>query len=200
MSEFDGASGPAAPVTATAPHASKASTRLLVVAFIVAFTLMLLVPVWFLLGVVGSGGGHVHGGAKITPEWFTSKVNEQQQRYGLPDGSVRVPPGNKVLVTMPDGLVVPASTSKVYIMMRQFSFTPNTIRLQFGGLYDLLFYSPDVFHGASVIQDGSLNAVVMPNMTSKLTVRVTQTGEVQLLCNEYCGLGHHLMKGRIVVE
>ena len=45
-----------------------------------------------------------------------------------------------------------------------------------------------------------LNAVVMPNMTSKLTVRVTQTGEIQLICNEYCGMGHHIMKATIIVE
>lgn len=180
--------------------AVKGSTLFLVVAFAVAFMVMLLIPTWYLLGVVGAGGGHVHGGAKISQEWFVTKINDQQQKYGLPDGSVRIPPGGKVRVRMPDGLVVPASTSKVYIMMRQFSFTPHTIRLQFGGLYDLIFFSPDVFHGASVVQDGSLNAVVMPNMTSKLTVRVTKTGEIQLLCNEYCGLGHHLMKGRLIVE
>lgn len=178
----------------------KGSTPLLVIGFVVAFMVMLVIPTWFFLGAVGAGAGHVHGGAKISPEWFVSKVNEQQQKYGLPDGSVRIPPGNKVVVTMPDGLVVPASTSKVYIMMRQFSITPNVIRLQFGGLYDLLFYSPDVFHGASLIQDGSLNAVVMPEMTSKLSIRVTKVGEIQILCNEYCGLGHHLMLARIIVE
>lgn len=179
---------------------AKASTAFLVVAFVVAFMVMLEVPTWYALGVVGTGAGHVHGGARITQEWFITKINDQQQKYGLPDGSVRIPPGNKVRVAMPDGLVVAASTSKVYIMMRQYSFVPNTIRLQYGGLYDLIFFSPDVFHGASVIQDGSLNAVVMPNMTSKLTVRVTKLGEIQLLCNEYCGLGHHLMRGKIIVE
>ncbi|MBI4302044.1 MAG: hypothetical protein HY664_05520 [Chloroflexi bacterium] len=182
------------------PASAKGSVPLLVGGFVVAFMVMILIPVWFLLGAVGAGAGHVHGGAKISQEWFVSKINAQQQKYGLPDGSVRIPPGNKVTVTMPDGLVVPASTSKVYIMMRQFSFTPSTVRLQFGGLYDLLFFSPDVFHGASLIQDGSLNAVVMPNMTSKLTVRVTKLGEIQILCNEYCGLGHHLMMGKIIVE
>lgn len=175
-------------------------TYYLMAAFIVSFMVMLVIPAWFLLGAVGAGAGHVHGGASISQEWFVTKINDQQEKYGLPDGSVRIPPGNKVLVTMPDGLVVPASTSKVYIMMRQFSFTPNTVRLQFGGLYDLIFFSPDVFHGASLIQDGSLNAVVMPNMTSKLTVMLTKRGEIQLLCNEYCGLGHHLMEGRIIVE
>ncbi len=187
-------------VKATPTQGVRVSIALLVLAFVVAFMVNLLIPTWFALGVVGAGGGHVHGGAKISQEWFVSKLNEQQQKYGLPDGSVRVPPGNKALVTMPDGLVVPTSSSKVYIMMRQYSFTPQTIRLRFGGLYDLIFFSPDVFHGVSLIQDGSLNAVVMPEMTSKLTVRVTRSGEIKLICNEYCGLGHHLMTARIIVE
>lgn len=179
---------------------AKGSAGFLVAAFIVAFLVMVLVPTWFALGVVGAGGAHVHGGVKISQEWFTSKINEQQKKYGLPDSSVRIPPGDKVMVTMPDGLVVPTSTSKVYIMSRQFSFTPNTIRLQYGGLYDIIFFSPDVFHGGSVIMEGSLNTVIMPDMTTKILVRPTKLGEIEIRCTEYCGVGHHLMKAKIIVE
>lgn len=185
---------------ATARAPASGSTAFLVAAFVVAFLVLIIVPLWYALGAVGAGAGHAHGGVVITEDWFLSKINEQQQKYGLPDGSVRIPPGDKSYVTMPDGLVIPTSTSKVYIMARQFAFIPNTIRLQFGGLYDLIFFSPDVFHGASLIQEGSLNMVVMPNMTSKVTLRVTQLGEIQLRCNEYCGVAHHLMQGRIIVE
>lgn len=181
-------------------EAKKGSRGLLVVAFIVAFSVMILVPIWFVLGVVGTGGAHVHGGVKISEDWFTSKVNEQQKKYGLPDGSVRIPPGDKVVVTMPDGLVLPTSTSKVYIMAQQFSFTPNTIRLQYGGLYDLIFFSPDVFHGGSMIMEGSLNTVIMPDMTVKILLRPTRFGQIPIACTEYCGAGHHLMKARIIVE
>ncbi len=191
------------PLLGTLPgkvEATKGSVSFLVVGFIVAFSVMILVPLWFTLGVVGTGGAHVHGGVKISQEWFMNKVNEQQKKYGLPDGSVRIPPGDKVSVTMPDGLVVPTSTSKVYIMARQFYFTPNTIRLQYGGLYDIIFFSPDVFHGGSVIMDGSLNTVIMPDMTVKILVRPTQFGELQIRCTEYCGAGHHLMRTKVIVE
>ncbi len=181
-------------------EARKGSVPFLVVGFIVAFSVMILIPLWFALGVVGAGAGHVHGGVKISQEWFMGKVNQQQKKYGLPDGSVRIPPGEKVVVTMPDGLNVPTSTSKVYIMARQFYFTPNTLRLEYGGLYDIIFFSPDVFHGGSVILDGSLNTVVMPDMTTKILVRPTKFGEIQIRCTEYCGLGHHLMKAKIIVE
>ena len=179
---------------------AKGSIGFLVAAFFVAFLVMVLVPMWFALDVVGSGGAHVHGGAKISQEWFTSKINQQQKKYGLPDGSVRIPPGEKVSVTMPDGLMVPTSTSKVYIMARQFAFVPNTIRLEYGGLYDLIFFSPDVFHGGSVIMEGSLNAVIMPDMTTKILIRPTKFGEIEIRCTEYCGLAHHLMKSKIIVE
>ncbi|MBI2906149.1 MAG: hypothetical protein HYX92_00690 [Chloroflexi bacterium] len=172
----------------------------LVAAFLVAFSVMVLVPMWFALGVVGSGGAHVHGGVKISQEWFTSKISEQQKKYALPDGSVRIPPGDKVTVTMPDGLMVPTSTSKVYIMARQFSFIPNTIRLQYGGLYDIIFFSPDVLHGGSVIMEGSLNTVILPDMTTKILVRPTKLGEIEIRCTEYCGAAHHLMKAKIIVE
>ncbi|MBI4320573.1 MAG: hypothetical protein HY675_18945 [Chloroflexi bacterium] len=178
----------------------RASNLYLVAAFVIAFLVMLIVPLWYLLGAVGAGAGHAHGGVVITEDWFMSKINEQQQKYGLSDGSVRIPPGDKTYVTMPDGLVMPTSTSKVYIMARQFAFVPNTIRLQFGGLYDLIFFSPDVLHGVSLIQDGSLNTVVMPNLTSKITIRVTQLGEIQVRCGEYCGIAHHAMVARLIVE
>lgn len=178
----------------------KGSTVFLVSAFVVAFLVMTLIPMWFILGVVGSGGAHAHGGVKISQEWFQGKVNNQQKQYGLPDGSVRLPPGEKVQVTMPDGLTVPTSTSKVYIMARQFSFNPQIIRLQYGGLYDLIFFSPDVFHGGSIILEGSLNTVIMPDMTTKILVRPTTFGEIMIACTEYCGAGHHLMKARIIVE
>ena len=179
---------------------AKGSRVFLVVAFVVAFLVMLLIPMWFILGVVGSGGAHAHGGVKISKEWFQGKINEQQKKYGLPDGSVRIPPGEKVLVRMPDGLEVSSSTSKVYIMARQFSFTPQTLRLQYGGLYDLIFFSPDVFHGGSVILEGSINTVIMPDMTTKILVRPTTLGEIMIVCTEYCGAGHHLMKAKIIVE
>ena len=32
-----------------------------------------------------------------------------------------------------------------------------------------------------------------------LTIEPDQTGEFAVVCNEFCGIGHHLMLGRIYV-
>ncbi len=159
------------------------SKAYLVTAFIIAFMVMAVVPVWFVLGAVSGEDAHQHGGVTIPEEWFIGKLQAQQEKYGLPDGSVRLPPD-----------------STVYILAQQFAFVPSTIRLVFGGNYEIIFFSPDVYHGASLIQSGSSNAVVAPNMTARVSIKATQLGEIQLRCNEYCGLGHHLMKGVIIVE
>lgn len=160
------------------------SKRYLVAAFIIAFMVMAVVPLWFVLGAVGGEEAHQHGGgATVSKEWFGDKLQVQQDKYGLPDGSVQIPPG-----------------STVYVMAQQFAFRPNTIRLVFGGNYEFIFFSPDVLHGASLIQAGSVNTVILPDLTAKISIKATQLGEIRLLCNEYCGAGHHLMKGKIIVE
>ncbi len=160
------------------------SKRYLVAAFVLAFMVMAVVPVWFVLGAVDGEGGHQHGGgATVSAEWFRGKLEVQQEKYGLPDGSVRMPPG-----------------SDIYVMAQQFAFVPGTIRLVFGGNYTFIFFSPDVYHGASLVQDGSSNLIIPPLMTATVTIKATKLGEIQLLCNEYCGAGHHIMTGTIIVE
>ncbi len=159
------------------------SKAYLVTAFVLAFMVMAVVPLWFVLGEGTIEDAHQHGGVIIPEEWFIGKLKAQQEKYGLPDGSVRLPPG-----------------STVYILAQQFAFVPGTVRLVFGGNYDLIFFSPDVYHGASLIQSGTTNIVVAPGMTARVSIKATQIGEIRLLCNEYCGAGHHLMKGKIIVE
>lgn len=158
-----------------------------ILAFVIAFLVLLIVPLWFLIGAAGDEehSSHSHGGVTVSEEEFLSKIKEQQEAYGLPDGSVRLPPG-----------------SQAYIVAQQFSFLPHTLRVQPGGQYQLIFFSPDVHHGASLIspEGGSLNTVIMPGMTSMMSIKPTRSGEVLILCNEFCGVGHHLMRGNIIVE
>ena len=42
--------------------------------------------------------------------------------------------------------------------------------------------------------------MVVPGQVSKLTVTVDDPGEYGILCNEYCGNGHHTMEGKLVVK
>jgi cytochrome c oxidase subunit 2 len=43
------------------------------------------------------------------------------------------------------------------------------------------------------------NTMVVPGEVSELTVEVDESQEYGLICNEYCGAGHHAMEGKVNV-
>jgi cytochrome c oxidase subunit 2 len=45
-----------------------------------------------------------------------------------------------------------------------------------------------------------VNLTVAPGYVSEATATFREPGEYLVVCNEYCGLGHHNMQGTIVVE
>jgi cytochrome c oxidase subunit 2 len=57
--------------------------------------------------------------------------------------------------------------------------------------------SIDVVHGFEIVRtDGQTMAI--PGYVSQFTERFAP-GEYLILCNEYCGVGHHLMSGKMTV-
>jgi len=46
----------------------------------------------------------------------------------------------------------------------------------------------------------NVNLMVAPGYVSEGTTTFTEPGEYLVVCNEYCGLGHHNMYSRLVVE
>ncbi len=170
-------------VSESPPPQRSASLRLLAVAFVAAFGVLLLVPLWAQLGVLEAGGHDDHAAGQSDHEAFLGRLEAQTESYGQPDGSVRIPAGETV-----------------YIQARQFGFIPATIHLQRGADYTLAFHATDMMHGVSLIMDGSIGTLLMPNTTVEVPIRALESGEVQMLCTEYCGLGHHLMLGKLVIE
>jgi cytochrome c oxidase subunit 2 len=59
--------------------------------------------------------------------------------------------------------------------------------------------SPDVVHGFQVV-GANVNVLVAPGYVSELMTTFPRAGEYLIVCNEYCGLAHHLMQATIVVE
>ena len=59
--------------------------------------------------------------------------------------------------------------------------------------------SPDVLHGFQIVGT-NVNLTVSPGYVSQVTTTFDTPGEYLVVCNEYCGLAHHLMQGTIVVE
>lgn len=85
----------------------------------------------------------------------------------------------------------------VYIHASQFQFRPIP-QLRVGETYRLLVSSTDVQHGLS-IPHTSLNFQVLPGYLYVIRITPQEVGEFSLVCNEYCGLGHHVMTGKIIV-
>jgi cytochrome c oxidase subunit 2 len=59
--------------------------------------------------------------------------------------------------------------------------------------------SADVIHGF-YIRDVLINSMVIPGQVTSVTATFDEAGQYQILCHEYCGLGHHLMAALVTVE
>jgi cytochrome c oxidase subunit II len=59
--------------------------------------------------------------------------------------------------------------------------------------------STDVLHGFT--STGTrVNVMLIPGQISRVEYTFREPGEHLLICHEYCGLGHHTMHGRVIVE
>ena len=44
------------------------------------------------------------------------------------------------------------------------------------------------------------NTMVVPGYISQFTYTFREPGEHLVVCNEYCGVGHHTMQGKVIVD
>ena len=86
-----------------------------------------------------------------------------------------------------------------YVVAQQFIFRPDPITVPANSTVTFYVTSPDVIHGFEVVGTNA-NTMVVPGQVSKLTVTVDDPGEYGILCNEYCGNGHHTMEGKLIVK
>jgi cytochrome c oxidase subunit II len=94
-------------------------------------------------------------------------------------------------------VVHPPPGSDVYLMGRVYMWWPM-LELEKGQSYRLHLSSIDLQHGFS-LQPLNINIQVHPGYDMVVNVTPTTTGEFGIVCNEYCGFGHHTMTGRIYV-
>ena len=79
------------------------------------------------------------------------------------------------------------------------SFTPNEIRVPVGSTVTFVATSRDVIHGL-FIPGANVNVMLIPGQIARVTARFDREGEFFMACHEYCGIAHHTMGGRVVVE
>lgn len=85
------------------------------------------------------------------------------------------------------------------VIGRTWSFEPSEIRVPAGAEVTFIVTTPDVIHGFA-IEGTRINMMLIPGQISRNTYTFTEAGEHLLICHEYCGLNHHGMFGRVVVE
>lgn len=79
------------------------------------------------------------------------------------------------------------------------AFNPAEIRVPAGAEVTFVATTVDVIHGFNV-EGTRLNMMLVPGQVSRASYRFTEPGEHLLICHEYCGLGHHTMAGKVIVE
>ncbi len=95
--------------------------------------------------------------------------------------------------TNPDGSV------EVRIVALTFAFAPNEIRVPAGKPVTFRLTSADVTHGFQIVGTNA-NTMVIPGYVSQFTTTFDEPGEYLIVCNEYCGTGHHMMSAKLIVE
>lgn len=98
------------------------------------------------------------------------------------------------------GVTAEADGSLTVVMRAEFYvFRPDVVRVPAGRRVRFRITSPDVLHGFQIVGT-NVNLTVAPGYVSEATTTFTEPGEYLVVCNEYCGLGHHNMQGTVVVE
>jgi cytochrome c oxidase subunit 2 len=97
------------------------------------------------------------------------------------------------VTTRADGGVTVVMRAEFYV------FRPEIIRVPAGRPVTFRITSPDVLHGFQIVGT-NVNLTVAPGYVSEATATFARPGEYLVVCNEYCGLAHHLMQGKVVVE
>jgi cytochrome c oxidase subunit 2 len=92
----------------------------------------------------------------------------------------------------PDGSVT------VRAIGQQYSFTPQCIVVPSETPVTLRATSSDVVHGL-LIEGTNINTMLVPGYVSELPISFKATGEHVMPCQEFCGIGHQGMWGKVKV-
>jgi cytochrome c oxidase subunit II len=89
-------------------------------------------------------------------------------------------------------------TYQVVMIASTFLFTPSEVELPAGAEVEFVITSRDVLHGFH-IEGTNVNLTVIPGRIGRAEATFEDPGEYRFVCHEYCGAGHHLMFGHVIV-
>ena len=148
--------------------------------------------VWCLIMFFMMPYWHIYGKQNLSNEAyqttaprFQAKVDEMVSNYKVGE-----------MAGIP--IVKPPAGADIYMLGRLWQWYP-ILELEKDQSYRLHLSSMDWNHGFS-LQPVNINLQIVPGYETVLTVTPDQAGEFTVVCNEFCGIGHHLMLGKIFVK
>ena len=160
--------------------AHKAEKLWVGIAFGWCMVLFAMMPLWHMKGGQNPSGIR----RKTTPTAYYARTMEFIKQYKV--GEDRGMP-----------IVAPPPGSDVYLMALTFQWQP-ILKLQQGVEYTLHLSSLDMLHGFELFPV-NVNFEVIPGYDYGLRVTPNAAGDFRIICNEFCGIGHHTMVGRVIV-
>ena len=151
------------------------------IAFVWCLIMFFMMPYW-----------HVYGKQNLsseayqtTPAKFQARVDAMVEKYKT--GEEKGIP-----------IVTPPAGSDVYLLGRLWQWYP-ILELEKDKSYRLHLSSLDWNHGFS-LQPVNINLQVVPGYEMVMNITPDQSGDYAIVCNEFCGIGHHTMLGKIIVK
>lgn len=179
------------PLTSPWFHAPAGHEKLwLGLALLWCFVMSLMMPYWHFRGKQNSTGESY----AVKPADFLARTEKFIEANRV--GTFKNPLQNAFLAELP--LVEPPAGGDAYLAGRMWQWYP-ALRLRLGETYRIHLSSLDLQHGFS-LQPLNMNFQVLPGYDHVLTLTPTSRGEFTIVCNEFCGIGHHAMTGKIFVE
>jgi len=150
------------------------------IAFAWCMVLFAMMPLWHYKG--GQNPAGIRG--RVDPKAYMKRTMEFTAAYKVGEDH-GIP------------IVAPPAGSDIYLAAMTYQWTP-ILKLRRGAQYILHISSLDVNHGFS-LYPLNVNFQIIPGYDYGLRVTPTEAGDFRILCNEFCGIGHHTMLGRLIV-
>jgi cytochrome c oxidase subunit 2 len=150
------------------------------IAFAWCMVLFAMMPLWHFKGGQNPSGIR----RRVEPPAFYRRTQEFITQYRVGDDH-GIP------------IVAPPPGSDIYLMAMTYQWTP-ILKLQEGVEYTLHLSALDVNHGFN-LNPLNVNFQIVPGYDYGLRVTPTAAGDFRIICNEFCGIGHHTMVGRVIV-
>lgn len=87
----------------------------------------------------------------------------------------------------------------IELVARRFAYEPNEIELKAGERVIIAIKSLDFVHGMN-IPDLHQRLDLVPGRITRLELQPREPGEIEFVCDNFCGDGHETMHGRFVVR